>query len=295
MSRQLAIILALSAAVLWGTTGTTQSFAPDNTNPIAFGAMRLFIGGLTLFMIVVLQKKQIRNMPYKLVFLAAFSMACYQPLFFSAVKLTGVAVGTVVGIGSAPILAGFIEWLMLKKKPQNTWFIATCFAIAGCLLLFQSDSPLVMNPYGMLLAIGAGLSFSIYTIVSKQLIVGNDATTVTAVVFSLSALLLLPVLFVVDMAWLFTFRGIATTMYLGVFATGVAYLLFSKGLTRLPSSTAVTLTLAEPLTATILGAFVVGESLSLNAWIGVSFLLFSIIILSYSPKRSIQMKHTSVS
>ncbi len=50
---------------------------------------------------------------------AAVCMACYQPLFFTAVKETGIAVGTVIAIGSAPIIAGSMEWAVLKNARET--------------------------------------------------------------------------------------------------------------------------------------------------------------------------------
>lgn len=271
---------------MWGTTGTTQAFAPEHTNPISFGTMRLVFGGGTMLLFVLLQRKLfIKNWRYKYVLLAAISMACYQPLFFTGVKLTGIAVGTVVGIGSAPIIAGLLEWLFMKKKPKTNWYFATLFALSGCMMLFGNKSSLVIDPFGIALAIGAGLSFAVYTIISKELLVTHSPDTVVAVVFSISACFLLPFLFFTDLSWLFEFRGLATSLYLGVFATGLAYLLFAKGLSKVPSSTAVTLTLAEPLTATLLGAFIIGEALSFTSWVGIALLLLAILILSITPKK----------
>lgn len=63
-------------------------------------------------------------------------MACYQPLFFTAVSMTGIAIGTIITLSSAPIIAGFLEWLFGKKRPSPRWWMATGLSIAGCLLLF---------------------------------------------------------------------------------------------------------------------------------------------------------------
>ncbi|MGX2961160.1 hypothetical protein JNUCC23_18035 [Peribacillus sp. JNUCC 23] len=57
----------------------------------------------------------------KAIILASLNMAFYQPLFFSAVTITGVAIGTVIAIGSAPIFSGVLEWMVLKKSPSKGW------------------------------------------------------------------------------------------------------------------------------------------------------------------------------
>ncbi|MBX3015820.1 MAG: EamA family transporter, partial [Caldilineaceae bacterium] len=101
-------LLVLAATVCWGTTGTAQAFAPPNTHPLAIGAVRLAIGGVTLVLLAALRGRlrQRQGWPAGATLAAAASMALYQLCFFTGVARTGVAVGTMVAIGSAPILAG---------------------------------------------------------------------------------------------------------------------------------------------------------------------------------------------
>ncbi|MDA6365996.1 EamA family transporter, partial [Escherichia coli] len=66
------------------------------------------------------------------------------------------------------------------------------------------------------------------------------------------------------------------SLHLGILATGIAYFLFSKGLVHVSSSTAVTLALAEPLTAALLGVFLLGESLTAVSWLGIFLIMMGI-------------------
>lgn len=50
-------LLVILGAMLWGTTGTAQSFAPDGAHPIAIGSVRLAVGGTALLLIAIWQKK----------------------------------------------------------------------------------------------------------------------------------------------------------------------------------------------------------------------------------------------
>ncbi|WP_404456414.1 EamA family transporter [Oceanobacillus kapialis] len=277
MKGKVAIVMVLVAAMLWGTTGTMQTLLPEGVHPVAVGTARLAVGGIALTIIVLfVGKLNLKSWPIKPTILAALSMAAYQPFFFTAVTMTGVAIGTVVAIGSAPILSGLMEWLIWKRRPIRAWWLSTFLAIVGCLLLFLNQSSVYVDPLGLLLALGAGLSFAIYTIVSKDLVKSYSSISVVAVVFTLSAILLSPLLFVYDMTWITQLRGAAVSLHLGLIATALAYFMFAKGLVHVPSSTAVTLSLAEPLTAAFLGVFIVGEELSFISWIGVSMLLLGI-------------------
>ncbi|TYR77406.1 EamA family transporter [Rossellomorea vietnamensis] len=291
MLNQRSALLVLLAAVLWGTTGTVQTFAPQGASPISIGAFRLAVGGGALFLLMIAAGKlQLKNWPIRPTILASLSMALYQPLFFSAVSMTGVAVGTVVAIGSAPILAGLLEWIVQKRKLSNLWIFSTILSVTGCSLLFSNRESLIIEPVGILLALGAGLSFAVYTLVSKQLISNRSSLSVTAVVFSFSALCLSPFLFLSDMTWIFNASGVAVSLHLGLAATAAAYLLFAKGLMNVSSSTAVTLSLAEPITAALLGVFLVGETLSTYSWAGLVLILTAICLLMSLTNRQDQGK-----
>jgi len=280
MKEKLSPFLVLFAAMLWGTTGTAQAFAPESAHPIAIGAMRLAVGGMSLLVVaLLLGQLTLKRWPVRPTVLAALCMAFYQPLFFSAVHMTGVAVGTVIAIGSAPVLSGALEWIVWRKRPIRVWWYATLLSILGCLMLFVNTETISVNPYGILMALGAGLMFAGYTMVSERLVRESSSLAVVAVVFTLSAIFLTPLLFIFDVSWVLELSGVVVSLHLGLFATGAAYLLFAGGLRYVPSSTAVTLSLAEPLTASLLGVFLVGERLDMTSWAGIALLVIGIGLL----------------
>lgn len=281
MSQRISYIAVLLGAMLWGTTGTAQTFMPQTVHPLAVGASRLAVGGFTLLIILMLLKRiQFRQWPWKATILSALAMAIFQFCFFTSIRLTGVAIGTVVAIGSAPMFSGIIEWLLLKRRPTKVWAIATSLAIVGCVLLFSNTEGMIVHPVGVSLSLGAGLLFALYTLFNKDVLEKQDAVASVAVIFSVSAAMLLPFLFIFETEGLTTGRGIATMIYLGIATTTIAYILFSKGLQHIPSSSAVTLSLAEPLTAAILSVLIVGERLDLISWVGILLLLGGILVLT---------------
>ncbi|PWI60715.1 EamA family transporter [Bacillus subtilis] len=279
-------LFVLIAAFFWGTTGTVQALAPESATPLAFGAFRLLIGGSAMLLAVWISRElHVKNWSWPLVFLAAVCMACYQPLFFTAVKETGIAVGTVIAIGSAPIIAGTLEWAVLKKRPRNSWWIATVLALAGCWLLFSDSSNVRIDVAGVLMALGAGASFAGYTLISKAMMKTQPPRATSAVVFMISAILLTPLLWQSDISWILTPRGLGTSLYIGLIATCAAYFLFAKGLTGVPASAAVTLSLAEPLTASLLGVFFIGEMLSPSSWLGIALMMLGLLVISAAPRK----------
>lgn len=272
----------LAAAVLWGTTGTAQAFAPEAAQPAAVGALRLAVGGAALLALAVargaLRGKE--RWPALATVFAAGSMAAYQLCFFAAVAKTGVAVGTIVAIGSAPILAGGLGSLVRGERPGRRWFVATLFAVSGCSLLIAAGGGLRVNVLGVVLALGAGVAYATYAVAGKRLLEERPPEAVMAVVFCLGALLLSPLLVAADLNWLAQPRGLAVVLHLGLIATAAAYTLFARGLMAVPVATAVTLSLAEPLTAGTLGVVVLGERFTAAAIFGIGLVFSGLALLS---------------
>ncbi len=272
----------LGAAMLWGTTGTAQALSPPGTEPTAIGAVRLALGGSAL-LVWALVRGALHNRQGWLTLptgLAGASMAAYQVCFFTAVRLTGVAIGTIVAIGSAPLLAGLLSFLVHREPPSRRWILATVLAILGGTLLVVSGRQIHLQPAGILLAIGAGAAYAIYALTSKQLLGAHPPDAVTAVTFCLGAVLLAPFWLTASFQWLVQPRGLLVAFHLGLLATALAYMLFIRGLTTTPTATAVTLSLAEPLTASLLGIVVLGERLTPPAMLGGGLILAGLALLT---------------
>src|SRR3954471_7586897 len=97
--------------------------------------------------------------------------------------------------------------------------------------------------------------------------------TVMAGAFGLGAVLLLPVL-ALDHQVLTQPGGIALALFLGIVPTALAYVLFARGLKRMRAAETATPTLADPLTATLLGVAVLGETF---APLGVGLILVGLL------------------
>jgi DME family drug/metabolite transporter len=156
--------------------------------------------------------------------------------------------------------------------------------VLGCALLASASGELQVEALGIALALGAGACYALYTVASKGLLETHPPDAVMAVIFCLGALLLAPILFIGDLSWLAQPRGLATALHLGLVATALAYVLFARGLRSLPTATAVTLSLAEPLTAGLLGVLLLGERLSAGAWLGAGLILAGLALLSFHSK-----------
>lgn len=279
-------ILVLMAATLWGTTGTSQALAPAAAQPAVVGALRLIIGGMGLVGVAYARGHLVidRHWLRPTTLIGGLSAATYQLCFFAAVSRTGVAVGTVIGVGSSPLLAGFLAYLLYDEALSRRWWLATGLAIAGGTLLMAPRQPISLDVLGIGLALGAGLSYAVYTLSTKQLLYIAPADKVTAMLFSWGSLLLLPVLLTHDLSWLWQPSSLVVIGHLGLVATTLSYVLFARGLRHIAASSAVTLSLAEPLTASALGILLLGEDLTALNMAGMG-LVFAGLYLTLGDRR----------
>lgn len=278
------------AAALWGTTGTVRGFLP--AGPVAVGAARLIIGGAFLFAVALrcggLRPMLSRGPRTRLLLLLGGALAAvYQVAFFSAVARTGVATGTVVTIGSGPVFAGVLAWAAGQGAPSRRWLVATAGAVAGCTALTAGGQAAGVEPVGVALALLSGFGYAAYATVASFMITrGDDSRSVLGALFACAGVLLLPVLLATGPGWLFTGRGAAGAVYLGVVTTGVGYLLYGRGLRTTPVAVATTLTLAEPAVAAVLGLALLHEHLGPVAVGGLAVLAASLVVLTWPSRRS---------
>ena len=278
----------LLAAVLFGTTGTSQALGPDGTTPLGVGAARLAVGGLALLLVLPLLGGRTRDAvalwrtPLGLA--AGLCTALYQVCFFAGVDRVGVAVGTLVTIGSGPVFAGLLAAVLLGERPARAWGVATALCVAGLALL--SGGGLSGEPLGIALALLSGLAYAAYTVAAKSLMRSQGSSTVMASAFGLGGLVLLPVLAVQPVGWLATPGGVLLAGYLGLVTTTLAYVLFGRGLAVLPAGPVTTLVLAEPLVATALGVGLLDESLSAAGVAGAALVLAGLVLQGVAAGRS---------
>jgi drug/metabolite transporter, DME family len=285
----------LTAAVLFGTTGTAQALGPD-IEPLAVGSARIVVGGALLALVALAAgraeglaagRARLGSRDRRLVLLAGSFVAVYQASFFAAVADTGVAVGTVVALGSAPAFTGLFGRLFAGEQLERRWFAATALACAGvCLLTLGGSSGGEVSAPGIGLALAAGAGYAGYAVIGKHLLDrGGTPEGVMAAVFGTGALILLPALLVTDTGELSSAGGLALAGYLGAVTTTVAYILFAKGLKQLGASETATLTLAEPVTAMALGFAILGERPGAVAVAGAALVLAGLALLAVRVER----------
>jgi DME family drug/metabolite transporter len=276
------------ACLLWGTTGTAASFTP-NVSPLATGAFAMGLGGLLL---VLTSLKALKNdnprllTQYKLLLLGGLSVAVYPLAFYSSMRLSGVAIGTVISLASAPFFTALLECLISKKLVSTKWFISFAIGTVGIVLLsmgkvndIQHHTQTMDHYFGMLLGLLAGLSYALYSWTAKCLInQGIHSKSAMAAMFGLAASILLPSLLFTGANLFASASNSLVALYMAIIPMFLGYVLFGYGLNYVEASQATLLTLLEPALATVMAVLIVGEKFSTIGWIGIALILLCLLI-----------------
>ena len=260
------VLMVLASGTLLGTAGTAVALAPDEASTTTLGVARVGIGGLILILLLPLFGGDRKNLTKVIrrpgVWAMAISTAAFQPLFFGATARTGVALSTVLTIGTMPLFTGLIGRILFGERFKRMWVIATSLAVTG--LVLRSWEQLESIDFGgVVMALGAGFATGCYVNGAKyELNRGGHAVELPAVAYSLSAVLLLPLVVGDSFTWITTGAGLLTAIYLGAISMALANTLQVVGLKRLSPGPTATLLLADPLTATILGIWILDEAIT---------------------------------
>ncbi len=280
------VVLVLAGGALFGTAGTAAHLGPDDASSASVGFMRLSVGAVALFLIMPLVGGRWRNLPglwrRPAIWVMAAGAAAYQPFFFGAVERSGVALSTLVTVGIGPVYAGLLGWAFLRHRPTRAWALATLVAVLGLVLLSWGEIR-IGDPLGPLMALLAGLGAASYVVAAKhELDRGGHSVELPGAAYLLGSVLLVPVVMRESFAWLAQPSGAAVALYLGIVTMGIANVFAVRGMRGMGPGPAATLLLADPLTATILGVAVLGETLSPVEGIGLVLVLLGLLLQAYA-------------
>ena len=289
-SRQSGIGIAavLFSSVVWGTTGTAAIFAPE-VGPAAIGAAAMGMGGLLQAAhagrgIARALPELTRNR--RLLALGGLAVAIYPLAFYASMRLAGVTIGTVVSIGSAPLLSALLEWLFDGAGLSRRWLTGAAVGLLGMVLLcLAEDGGHQLGEgrtlLGIALGLVGGLTYALYSWTARGLMLrGIPSRVAMGATFGIGGLGLMPVLVATGGPFLASWNNAAVGIYMAVVPMFLGYLCFGFALARIPASTATTITLIEPVVAAMLAIVVVGERLPPLGWAGVVLVVACLVVIT---------------
>lgn len=287
----------LFASVVWGTTGTAATFAPE-VSAAAIGAAAMGVGGIAQALVALRGIRRARAALWdqrRLLVIGALAVAIYPMAFYGSMRLAGVTVGTVITIGSAPILSALIEYVFDRTRLTWRWMIGAFVGLTGMVFICLAENAAQGHavggeavPLGIALGLLGGLTYALYSWTARRMMLGIRSPVAMGATFGLGGLLLLPVLIVSGGPFLASWNNAAVGIYMAAVPMFLGYLCFGYGLAHVQASMATTITLLEPVVAAVLAVIIVGERLPLLGWIGVALIIGCLAIVTLpvaAPRR----------
>jgi DME family drug/metabolite transporter len=287
-ARQMAVVSVLLACVLFSTSATGRAYLDFPGSSISVGAWRVFLGGIGLATYAAIRYgtsglRRLVKLP--VVWVMAFAVLAYQISFFIGAARIGVAMGTLGALATAPFFAGVLGWIVGTGKPSTIWAVSTVMGVIGLALITGVSE--VRDNLGFFAVFISGVMYAVFTVFGVRLTRTHDVTgvEVLSAAFGIGAVLSLPIVLFTS-AWVNSALLIGFVLYIGLATTALGYILFGNGLTHLSPGTVSTLTLAEPVLATLMGVFILGEAMNLRGWIGCGVIIGALALLGIVESRT---------
>lgn len=275
----------LLAGGLWGIIGLwNRQLSAAGLDPKSIVLIRNF-GGLLLLTILFLCmdrnifRVKLRHLP--LFFgTGVISILLFTLCYFSCQQISSLAVSAIL-LYTAPTFVLLLSALLFKDKLTKGRLAALALAFLGCVFVSGVlGGELSVSGYGLLLGLGAGFFYALYSIFGRYALAHYEPYTVTFYTFLFAGV---GALFVASPAELVTALSVPKTALLALclvtISTVLPYLLYTKGLSKLDSGKASILASTEPVVAAFTGILAFGEPLSLSVLLGLVCIIVSIYIL----------------
>jgi DME family drug/metabolite transporter len=236
---------------------------------------------------------------WRSIVLSGVAVGGYPLAFYTSMRLAGVAVGTVVSIGSAPLAAVLVERVVDRQPISPRWALGGCAGVLGlAALAFAQTSRTRPGAHdfgsdpmaGMALGLLAGLAYALYSWGAARVMRrGLPTAPVMGSIFGVGGVLLLPVLLVTGAPIIATWRNFGAAAYLAVVPMFVGYRLFGRDLSAIGASAATTLSLLEPAVAAVLAVLVLHERLSPLGWAGMAVMAAALLLVTVQPSHAPQL------
>jgi DME family drug/metabolite transporter len=288
--RALGISAVALGTIIWGTVGPVVRLFPEGTE-FQYSLIRNLTGVSALWLFVLFSKDKRRYTKQDIVpiLVGGIGATLFFPFFILAFQLTGVGVAAVVSIGVAPIFVGLIAWIALKQPPGKQWAIGTVIAVAGVVALNWPSGDNTVSFLGVAFAMAAAFGYSMQATGMGMISKRHTPFQSVAPMFTIGTILQAPLSYGRDFSFLQDPVLLLGVLYGGIVTVAVAYAFFIYGISRIGAATAVTVGLMEPLTASILGIVLLGETVSAIGIVGSALILAGLVVVSRPPKEPAQL------
>ena len=278
--------LIIAAGALWGPMGIfVRSLGAYGFDSIQISALRLCAAALCFLLLLLARRGrgfrlQLRDLP---LFLGLGSVGLMTCCYFAAIRMMTMSEAAIL-LYTSPIWVVLMSALFFHEKVTQRKLLALILAFGGCTLVSGLGGG-ELNPLGVLVGVGSGVAYGLYSILGSVALRRYPPETVSAYTFFIAAIAVLlisrPAELVRKMAAADGLEGlILLTLATGAVTAFVPFLIYTIGLNRVQASHAAILATVEPLVATVLGILVYHEQLRTATLLGIACILGAILALN---------------
>ncbi|ARF54071.1 DMT family transporter [Streptomyces gilvosporeus] len=288
--------------IAWGTAGATAAllYRGSGLGPLAISFWRT-VGGLALLLAVraVLRRRSgstpatASNEPMRRravrIALTGVAFAVFQTSYFAAVEDTGLAVGTVVTMGAAPVLIAVGARLTMGERLGAGGVLAVAGALTGLSILVLGGGGATVRPAGVGYALLSAAGCAAMTLITRRPARDGNGNPYAAILgtFAVGALCMLPFA-LVEGLWPQAHglgRSLLLLGYVAAVPTALAYVLYFASLAVVRAATASVILLLEPVSAAAIAVLFLGERLTMTTAAGTGVLLTAVVALAVTEAR----------
>nr|WP_276319883.1 DMT family transporter [Egibacter rhizosphaerae] len=263
----------MGAPALWGTTYLVTSELLPAGRPLMAATVRALPIGV-LF-IAMLGRWPASGQRLRTLVVSACNISVFFPLLFvAAYRLPGGLAATIVA--TQPLVVGVLSAMLLAEPLRARQVVASLSGLAGVAMLVGGASA-TPDPVGVVAAAGAALSMALGLVLTQRWRGILSLRCMPAWQLFFGGILLIPPLLVLDADPLaLDVPGAFGLLHLAVLGGGVAYWLWFRALRTLSPNVLSVLMLLSPVTATVLGAVLAAQFLTVAQLFGVTLVLASV-------------------
>ena len=274
----------LTAAVLWGIIGLwNRALLAAGLSPTSIVLVRNFGGCVLLVAIFAVKDRRVfavKREHIKYFFgTGVVSILLFTCCYFSCQKLCSLAVASIL-LYTAPAFVVILSAVLWKEPVTKKKLAALALTLVGCVLVcgvFAGD--VRVSRGGLLLGLGAGFFYALYSIFGRYALVHYDSMTVTVWTFLFAGPASLVLLRPAELTVLAQPKLVLVAAALVVFSTVLPYLFYTKGLSQVEAGKASIMASLEPVVAALTGVIVFGEPMNILTAAGIFCVLAGVYIL----------------
>lgn len=284
-------ILVLLAGVSWGLIGIFSNALSDGGFSSQFiTAIRCGLSAISLIIYLLITDREKLRFRIKDIWIfmcsGILSIAFFNICYFISITENGLGVSCIL-LYTSPIFVMIMSCIFFKEKFTAVKLISLLASFAGCILITGIvGSETKISLYGLLVGLGSGIGYALYSIFGKVALNKYDFLTFITYTFVFAFLAMVPLCMLQLNAIPHISSGIViNSLLLAGVSTLLPFCLYTKGLQYMETGKASIIAFAEPLTATVVSVAVFNERLSAMHIAGIVLICFSIIILNAKIKR----------